>query len=302
MDKKIEAHFFLGYTCNSHCKHCVVQVKREKIEKGYSDKDLTTEQAFEHLRYLVDKDVYEVVLSGGEPTMRSDIVDLVSFLLDNNIKVQVQTNGSNPEIVKKIVEANIDKKNDISFMIPLHSIDKEEHNFISRNLGGFDKTLKSLELLKQYNIYVIGKIVLTRLTGKLKDIIYLYKSNNVKDIIIAYPHCVSFNDEKVKEIDLKLEEVEEKLKSIGGIVDDNNIILQGIPYCRVNSMYNHIQEDDFQYLDKEIIEYKYKDEYEYPWHIYRKKDKRKFSKCNSCEYNDKCEGIWKEYIRTYGDE
>lgn len=301
--ENIEAHVVLGYTCNSHCKHCVVQVKRNKYETTNSEQlNLTVDEAREHIINILSKNVDEIVISGGEPTLRSDIVELITMILDKNTKVQIQTNGINTEVIRKIVEMNKDKKHLLTFMIPLHANNPKEHDFVTGHRGGFNKTIMSLEYLSNNGIAMIGKVVLTKLTGDLENIICGYEKYGVKDIIITYPHCVSFPNEQVKSIDLKLDEVERKLLFINKLDKDINIILQGMTYCCVNQMYHKIQESDTEYLKRRIIEYKYRDEFEYLWHEFRVKDKRKFSKCKSCEFNKKCEGIWKEYIRVYGDE
>lgn len=298
---KIEAHVVLGYTCNSHCKHCVVQVRRAKYEDTNSSKlNLTVEEAEQHIRNILTKDVGEIVLSGGEPTLRKDIVDLVKLIVSHDVKVQIQTNGINTAAVKDIVESNKEKSGLISFMIPIHANNAKEHDFVTGHKDGFKETVESLKYLKENDILVIGKVVLTKLTGDLKSIVNMYREYGAKVIIITYPHCVSFDDEKVKSIDLKLEEVEKKLKFVKELEDDVNIILQGMTYCCVDQMYDKIQESDPVYLEKKIIEYKYRDDFEYLWHEFRIKDKRKFEKCKACEFENKCEGIWKEYIRVYG--
>lgn len=300
---KIEAHVVLGYTCNSRCKHCVVQIKRNKYEKlGKEKLDLTSYEAKELINDIINKDIDEIVISGGEPTLRKDIIDIVNIILKFDKKVQIQTNGTNPHIIKELIKINPKKNHLLTFMIPIHSSNYTEHNYIAGNPTSFQHTIKSLKCLQNNNIKTIGKIVVTKLTGNLAEIVELYRTYGVNEVIITYPHCVSFPVEKVKEIDLRLNDFEKKLLFIKDLSPTTNIILQAIPFCYTNKMYDKIQENDQTYLERDIIEYKYRDNFEYKWHDFRLKDKRKFLKCKGCKFNNKCEGIWKEYIKVYGEE
>jgi len=252
------------------------------------------------LKKIIEKNARKIVLTGGEPTERDDILELVCWLMENDVHVNIQTNGTNTAIINDLVSACANNLGDLSFMIPLHAASCELHDSISGRRGSFNAVMKTLELLSENGIYVVGKIIFTRFTDNLDRITDLFFDKGVKDVIIAYPHCASFPDDLVKKIALELVEIQGSLDFIHE-KNEMNILLQGFPYCSTPGMLNHIQERDEAYLKTDIIEIKYKDDFEYRWHEYRKKDKRKFTKCQYCPYNGDCEGVWKEYIRVFGD-
>jgi radical SAM protein with 4Fe4S-binding SPASM domain len=75
--------------CNLHCVHC------------YSNSDdddptgiLTTEQARAFINDLAEFGVPVILLSGGEPLLRKDILELASFAKERGIRTALSTNGT----------------------------------------------------------------------------------------------------------------------------------------------------------------------------------------------------------------
>ena len=48
-----------------------------------------------------------VVVTGGEPTLMPDLVDKISAIKDLGYKVKLDSNGTHPEIIKKLVKENL---------------------------------------------------------------------------------------------------------------------------------------------------------------------------------------------------
>lgn len=297
-----EAHVVLGYSCNSMCKHCVVQVKRSRIA-DVNEWDLTTEEARELIETIIRKGANEIVLSGGEPTLRADLEVLVKMILNRQIRVQIQTNGIKTDSIASVLQANASQKHLLSFMIPLHADNAQEHDYVTSNNGGFKKTEKSLQLILDAKVDLIGKIVLSRFTGALMGILQMYERFNAKEVIITYPHCVSYTPQMVKAVDLHRVEVIPLLSKVAKGQYAFPVVLQAFPSCFIGAdIPFSIQEQDQGFLQRRIVEHKYRDETEYPWHEYRLLDKRKFANCSDCVDNRQCEGIWKEYIKVYGEK
>ncbi len=45
-----------------------------------------------------------ITVTGGEPTMRKDLIDLVRLLRDEGFRVKLDTNGSNPGMLARLIE------------------------------------------------------------------------------------------------------------------------------------------------------------------------------------------------------
>lgn len=294
----VESHIVLGYDCNHSCKHCVVQIKRK--EKQGKDKNLSTEEAYNAIDMAIDNEATKIVLSGGEPTVRQDLPQLVSYCLLKGKDVQIQTNGFHVFMIKEICEQNISNIDKLEFMIPLHSADACQNDYICGCIGGLQNAIASLEYLSNIQGNVIGKVVLTRYTGDLKEICHIYEKYKVGKVIIAYPHCVSFPVESIREIDLSKDETRKILKCFFSSPPNIPVFLQGMPRCFIGDISGiMIQEEQAEFLSSKIVEYKFQSGDGNSWHQYRKLDKRKFECCKACRYNDACEGIWKEYFKIY---
>ena len=85
----------MGYSCNADCPFCYYKISAKSRQK---DKDLTTEQAKKLLRYIRNRGKEVVDLTGGEPTIRGDIFELVSYAKDLGFKEII----SNPQNIVAI--------------------------------------------------------------------------------------------------------------------------------------------------------------------------------------------------------
>lgn len=298
--KAVESHIVLGYNCNHQCRHCVVQVKRIKAENEYTN--LTKDEAISAVETALRNGATRIVFTGGEPTLRGDLPELVSFCFERGCKVQIQTNGSLTDSIKRVCSSNIDYLSMLEFMIPLHSANAKIHDNICRSENGFCQAIESLKYLANIRATIIGKIVLTKFTDDLSEICRIYEELGATSIIIAYPHCVSFPVEIIREIDLKEGETRDIFNKFYGESYKIPIILQAFPRCFVGEHPQAIiQEEQEDFLALEIVEHKLRVKDGMQWHTFRKLDKRKFRRCTLCKYNNTCEGIWKDYLKAYGD-
>ena len=92
-------------TCNLHCGHCYASSKDE-IYPG----ELTTGKAKEVLRDLSDYNVPVVLFSGGEPTIRHDLAELIAYANGlGNLNPLISTNGTllTKEMVQRLGDAGL---------------------------------------------------------------------------------------------------------------------------------------------------------------------------------------------------
>ncbi len=299
--RKIESHIVLGYKCNHYCRHCVVQVKRTRAMEENAN-DLSKDEAFKAIQTAINNGATKIVFTGGEPTLREDLTDLITYTLDNGCRVQVQTNGSMPEKIKEICGCCDEHLDMLEFMIPLHSANAERHDYICRSNNGFNQAIESLKIILHAGVRIIGKIVLTKFTDSLTDICRVYEKIGASSIIIAYPHCVSFPIDVIREVDLEKKDTERIFFEFFKSEYHVPIILQAFPRCFIGEQTKAIiQEEQEDFLALEIVEHQFRMKDGKQWHIFRKLDKRKFSYCTSCRYNNNCEGIWKDYQKAYGN-
>lgn len=90
------AHWSITGRCNYRCKHCYMDAPDALL--GELDHDTVMDIA----RQIVDAGILRVNLTGGEPLVRRDFLDIVDFLVDHHVIIhQIYSNGRlvthNPE-------------------------------------------------------------------------------------------------------------------------------------------------------------------------------------------------------------
>ncbi|MEK6673711.1 MAG: radical SAM protein [Nitrospirota bacterium] len=134
--------------CNLRCVHC--RSSSEMEAKGHPD--FPTEEAF---RVLDDIACYAkpvVVLSGGEPLIRSDVFDIARYGTDKGIRVCLATNGTlvTEEICSSIKDSGIR-----IVSLSLDGSTDDVHDDFRKQKGAFSGTINAARLFKKNGIEFI---------------------------------------------------------------------------------------------------------------------------------------------------
>ena len=123
-----------AWHCNQKCLHCYA------AGQPLSDTpELTTAQWKEILSKLRAANVPQVTFTGGEPTLRADLVELVEAA--QWFVTRLNTNGRllTPELCRRLYEASLD-----SVQVTLYSHDPAVHNALV-GAEGFDDTVTGIK-------------------------------------------------------------------------------------------------------------------------------------------------------------
>lgn len=134
--------------CNLRCVHC--RSSSEMEVKGHPD--FSTEEAF---RVMDDISSYAkpvVVLSGGEPLLRSDVFDIARYGTEKGLRMCLATNGTlvTDEVCKWIKDSGI-KIVSLSLDGPTDKV----HDDFRNQKGAFDGTINATKLFKKHGIEFI---------------------------------------------------------------------------------------------------------------------------------------------------
>ncbi len=129
-DGKVSSVFFLP-SCNFRCPFCqnsalVLHPETEKTIPFPRVKDLLEKQ-----KGWIDG----VCITGGEPTVHHDLIDLCSKLKKMDFLVKLDTNGTNPTMVKELIERRLVDYIALDIKAPL-----SEKKY-SKATGTYSKTL-----------------------------------------------------------------------------------------------------------------------------------------------------------------
>ena len=123
-----------GWNCNLQCRHCYAAGQPEA-----EGKELNTEQWKKIIDSLKSAGVPQVTFTGGEPTLRRDLVELAAY--SRWFVTRLNTNGIllTPDLCRELYEASLD-----SVQITLYSWDSGIHDSLVGRKGGFYGTTEGI--------------------------------------------------------------------------------------------------------------------------------------------------------------
>lgn len=134
------ASFEITHKCNLNCIHCCIDADNV----FGNSKDLTTDEVEIILDKLIEWNPERIMLSGGEPMLRKDFLEILSYLHNRyDGEITVSTNGTliNKNNVKAL--ATYAYQVDIS----LDGVNEETCSIVRGN-GVFDKVVNNIRLLQ----------------------------------------------------------------------------------------------------------------------------------------------------------
>lgn len=143
----ISGTFELTPRCNFDCKMCYVHLtKGEQAERG---KELSASQWLALGEEAVQNGLLMLLLTGGEPLLRPDFIEIFEGLKKLGIMISINTNGSllNDEMLDYF------KHNPpYKFNVSLYGASEETYERLTGNASGFRKTVHALRTLKEFGI------------------------------------------------------------------------------------------------------------------------------------------------------
>ncbi|KAG8039189.1 hypothetical protein G9C98_003496 [Cotesia typhae] len=191
--------------CNLRCLYCM---PAEGVKLTKNDKILTTDEIMRLARLFVKNGVKKIRLTGGEPTVRRDIVDIVAQLksIKDLESVGMTTNGLTlTRQLPALQRAGLDALN-----ISLDSLRKDRFEKFTRRQG-FNRVLASIDLAVQleYNPVKINCVMMRGFNDdELIDFVKLTKDRPIDVRFIEYMPFSGNNWDEVKMLSF------EEMKSI----------------------------------------------------------------------------------------
>jgi len=142
----ISAMIEIADRCNEVCVHCY-QVQGLKGEMSTAELEAVMDE-------LAEMGVLFLVLSGGEPTLRSDFVELVAYARSLRFVVKVYSNGLriDEEMANTLGELAV-----AEVQMSLYSHRAEKHDWVTRVPGSFEKTVAAARFLRAAGVPVVLK-------------------------------------------------------------------------------------------------------------------------------------------------
>ena len=136
----------LTYRCNNSCAHCYNARSR-------SFPELNTSEWIAILDHLWELRIPHIVFTGGEPTLREDLPDLIQHAEKNGQITGLNTNGrklADPSFLDKLLEAGLDH-----VQVTLESHLPEIHDQMVNLPGAWQETVAGIRNALKTRLYVM---------------------------------------------------------------------------------------------------------------------------------------------------
>ncbi|HLP57797.1 MAG TPA: radical SAM protein [Candidatus Deferrimicrobium sp.] len=147
--------------CNLNCPYCYYDcgpVKKQDIEEEL-DAGTWIKLAGEIAKINPKA---KIIISGGEPLIRPDIVDIITGISRHDLEIKILTNGT---LFTKDMIAKLSKINKFSVQVSIDSI-LPEINDQSRGKGSLEKSLSAVLQLKEAGLDVEISATITQINYK----------------------------------------------------------------------------------------------------------------------------------------
>jgi len=206
-DGKVSAVLFLS-GCNFRCPFCLNKdlVLPNKELKAFS---------FEKIKEYLEKNkgfIDGIVITGGEPCLNDDLKELCRELRKMDFKIKLDTNGSNPELLKQLIKENLidyiamdiksDKENydkTSGVKVDLKKIEESMKIIINSGIDYEFRTTLVPTLHNQKVVENIAKWLKEISNSKIKK--FVLQKFQVKDDLLdkEFEKLKSFKDEEMQE-------------------------------------------------------------------------------------------------------
>jgi MoaA/NifB/PqqE/SkfB family radical SAM enzyme len=287
----------LGYYCNNNCVHCVVADQRDGVLARRHNTDRGTEEYKQELIQSRQRGVTHVVFTGGEPTMRSDLVELATFARSLGLSIWMQSNGRR---FRQRDYAEQLKGLDILYCIAVHSHRADKHDAITRSNGSFVQTVEGIKNLVALGENVSVKTVLSKRNyPDLEAIVAWLAELGIRSVSLVFPHAQGNARKLFDEVVPRYTEIARHVHAALRYCRRQNIgaSAEAIPFCFMKGFEDAVSElvlldvpTELSQLDFQTLD----------WAEVRKNCKSKFPQCSRCRYDAVCEGPWDDYAAHYG--
>lgn len=166
--------------CNLRCSHCGNENRDKKAH------ELSKEEWFKITDQCADMGVFVFNASGGEPFVRKDWYEILSYARSKGIEVAITSNSTliNKDIVKKLKELDI-----FNIHLSLDGVG-EVHDYFRNRKGVFDSVVNAMSLLKKRKVpFGVTTAISKRNFGNLDELAEFINKNHIQswEIFWALP-------------------------------------------------------------------------------------------------------------------
>lgn len=149
-DKLETIYIFLTRKCNLSCQHCYIKGVGSAI-----DSDFDLQMIKRLIAPVIPYGLKKIKISGGEPFIRPDLFDILTYFNDLGLEIVLETNGT---LYNEKIVSSLNLFENFTIFVSLDHSKRELHDFFRGVEGSFDKTV---DLLKELGHMKVPSVVTT---------------------------------------------------------------------------------------------------------------------------------------------
>jgi len=143
----LNVSFELTYRCNLKCRHCYAVPDQ-------TQKELTTKEIYHLLDEITDAGALWLLITGGDPLIRPDFLDIYTYARKNGLIITLFTNGT---LLTPAIADHLAEYPPFRVEITLNGITEKTYENISGEAGSLNACLRGIKLLMERKIPLMVK-------------------------------------------------------------------------------------------------------------------------------------------------
>jgi radical SAM protein with 4Fe4S-binding SPASM domain len=165
-------------TCNLRCVHCYADAEIRRFAG-----ELSTEEAQHMIEDLAAFNIPALLISGGEPLVRPDILDLADYATSLGVRVTFSTNGT---LINKGKAARL-KKIGVTYVGISVDGGEERHDRFRGRIGAFREAIRGIRNCRDAGIRVGVRLTVTQENlGELGEIFRIVEDEDIGRLCIYH--------------------------------------------------------------------------------------------------------------------
>jgi cyclic pyranopterin phosphate synthase len=280
----------VGYDCNLYCDYCT-------ISPAMRQRSLSAPAIVAELRRGRRDGYQRVSFTGGEPTIRADLLPLIrearALGYDH---VKVQTNGlllAEPANLDRLLGAGVDR---VHLSIHTHRVDR--YDALVRRAGAYEAMVSAVESLAERDVDFVADVILKTDTFEdLPDAIAWLQQRGVRKVDLWFVSLTDHNADNLESMP-KMTEVVPTLRRALSSPSAQAMEIRSlhIPRCLLGDLHPYAFDPAAQGV--RVVT----PDATFDLAISKLTGHLHVPACRGCRFESACPGIRDDYLARYGDE
>jgi MoaA/NifB/PqqE/SkfB family radical SAM enzyme len=280
----------LGYDCNLYCDYCTITPQMRQ-------RALSTGAVMQALRLGRGKGYTDVSFTGGEPTIRGDLLPLVRLARSlGYTNVKVQSNGlllAHGPNVDRLVDAGVNR-----FHVSIHTHERDRYERMVRRASTYDAMTGSLRRIVERHVMLVADVILVEDTYRdLPEALSWLHAAGVRAADLWFVSLTDHNRDNVASLPRMTDVVPFMSRAFAwGREHDMTVRSLHVPRCLLGEDHVHAWDPAAQGVmvvtpdaTFELTASRITGQVHVP-------------ACSGCSFEASCPGLRPDYLEVYGDE